>query len=55
LKKITFLIQIAEAAAPKGTLMGSHLKSPEDIVDLPYFPAGTNSLLSKCLTPQIWE
>ena len=55
MNNLTFFLQIAEAAAPKGTLMGSHLKSPEDIVDFPYFPAGTNSLLSKCLTPEIWE
>lgn len=35
--------------------MGSHLNSPDEITDLPYFPAGTKSLLAKCLTPQIWE
>lgn len=35
--------------------MGEHLKSPEDIVNFPYFPSGTTSLLSKCLTRDIWE
>merc|ERR1711988_620055 len=35
--------------------MGSHLGSPEDIKGMPYFPTGTKSLLSKCLTPDIWE
>ena len=44
----------AEANA-NGTLMGSHLKSPSDITSLPFFPAGTGSLLQKCLTPQVWE
>lgn len=36
-------------------MMGSHLKSPEDITGYPYFPAGTNSLLHKCLTRDVWE
>ena len=36
-------------------MVGSHLKGPEEITDLPYFPAGTKSLLSKNLTPQVWE
>lgn len=35
--------------------MGSHLKSPEDITGFPYFPSGTTSLLSKCLTRDVWE
>lgn len=35
--------------------MGPHLKSPEEITDLPYFPAGTKSLLARCLTKPIWE
>jgi len=28
---------------------------PEDIKGLPHFPAGTKSLLSKCLTKSVWE
>lgn len=36
-------------------VVGSHLKSPEDLVAFPNFPAGTKSLLSKFLTPEIWE
>merc|ERR1711990_847167 len=38
-----------------GTFMGSHLKNPEDIKGMPYFPTGTSSLLHKCLTKDIWE
>lgn len=38
-----------------GTMMGSHLKTPEDITGMPYFPTGTSSLLQKCLTKDIWE
>ena len=45
-------------AAPtdtQGTFMGSHLSGPEAITGLPYFPAGTKSILCKCLTPDVWE
>jgi len=45
----------SSAAASPGTMCGSHLESPEDIKGLPHFPTGTKSLLSKCLTPDIWE
>lgn len=38
-----------------GTMMGSHLNDFDDIKGLPHFPAGTKSLLSKCLTPDVWE
>ena len=38
-----------------GTLMGSHLGDWDDIKGMPYFPGGTKSLLSKCLTPKIWN
>ena len=38
-----------------GTMMGSHLKEPEDIKGFPYFPTGTSSLLQKCLTQDVWE
>jgi len=38
-----------------GCMMGDHLKSPKDITGMPYFPTGTNSLLQKCLTRDIWE
>merc|ERR1719243_449538 len=44
----------AEAGA-NGVMVGSHLRQPSDVHSLPHFPAGTGSLLSKCLTPQIWE
>jgi hypothetical protein len=42
-------------AAVNGTMMGSHLKDWDDIKGMPYFPTGTKSLLSKCLTPDVWE
>ena len=45
---------IADAAVD-GTMMGEHLASPEDIRGMPYFPSATKSLLSKCLTRDIWE
>merc|ERR1711988_1505195 len=35
--------------------MGTHLRQPSDICALPHFPTGTKSLLSKCLTPDVWE
>jgi len=40
---------------PAGTIVGPHLETADDIKGLPHFPAGTKSLLSKCLTPEIWE
>jgi len=40
---------------PAGTPMGSHLNDWDDIQGTPYFPAGTKSLLSKCLTPDVWD
>ena len=44
----------AEAGA-NGVMCGSHLRQPSDVHSLPHFPTGTGSLLSKCLTPKIWE
>lgn len=43
--------------APKAlvTECGSHLKKPEDLVGFPQFPPGTKSLVSKHLTPEIWD
>ncbi|CBY38766.1 unnamed protein product [Oikopleura dioica] len=35
--------------------MGPHLEAPADIIDFPVFPAGTKSILSNCLTREIWE
>ncbi len=35
--------------------MGSHLGDWDDIKGLPYFPSGTTSLLSRCLTSDVWE
>ena len=49
---------IAEAHHPggvDGTMMGSHLESWKSIEHMPYFPTGTKSLLSKCLTQDIWD
>jgi hypothetical protein len=37
------------------TLVGTHLKSCEDIVELPQFPEGTKSLLKKYLTRDVWN
>ncbi len=34
---------------------GSHLKSKDELVDFPKFPAGTKSLLSKHITQEIWD
>merc|ERR1740130_1133583 len=47
----------AEAAPTdtQGTFMGSHLEGPESITGMPFFPTGTKSLLSKCLTQDVWE
>ena len=39
----------------KPTLMGEHLQSPADVKTFPQFPKGTKSLLSKCLTPEVWS
>ena len=43
------------ATTEEETKCGSHLKTPEDITGFPVFPAGTTSLLSKCLTRDIWD
>jgi creatine kinase/arginine kinase len=39
----------------KEALVGAHLKSADELISLPKFPAGTKSLLAKYLTPEIWE
>jgi arginine kinase len=36
-------------------MVGSWMKSADEIKNFPYFPSGTKSLLSKCLTREIWE
>merc|ERR1719230_2341438 len=58
----SYTSNIAEAWGPfgkkpacEGTMMGKHLESPESIESMPYFPTGCKSLLSKCLTPDVWE
>jgi creatine kinase/arginine kinase len=58
----SFTSNIAESWGPfgggatvDGTMMGTHLGSPDDIKGMPYFPTGCKSLLSKCLTPDVWE
>lgn len=38
----------------KTTAVSSALVKPEDVESFPVFPEGTKSLLSKCLTKQIW-
>ena len=45
----------APAASTEETKCGPHLKKPEDITGFPVFPAGTTSLLSKCLDKATWE
>ncbi len=50
----SYTSSIADADA-SGTMMGSHLKTPEEITGFPHFPTGTASLLSKCLTKDVWE
>ena len=44
-----------EGKAQGRTFVGNHLKSPEDLVSWPQFPEGTQSLLSKHLTKDIWD
>merc|ERR1711957_960976 len=44
----------AESGA-SGCMMGSHLRDWDDVNGLPHFPSGTQSLLNKCLTPDVWE
>lgn len=36
-------------------MCGPHLNSPADLVGMPIFPEGTNSVLSKVLTKEMWE
>jgi arginine kinase len=54
--------KLQKAAAPAGgdkkeeeCKAGTHLKKPEDITGFPVFPEGTKSLLSKCLTRDVWN
>jgi hypothetical protein len=46
---------VQASADVNGTMMGEHLNNPEEIKNFPYFPSGTSSLLSKCLTRDVWE
>ena len=48
-------IPMPEGKAQGRTFVGNHLKSPEDLVSWPQFPEGTQSLLSKHLTKDIWD
>ena len=43
------------AASEEETKVGPHLKKPEDIKGFPVFPPGTKSLLSKCMTREVWD
>ena len=48
--------QSNEGVSGSGVMCGSHLNAPEDLGnDLPKFPKGTNSLLSKYLTKKVWN
>jgi len=44
-----------QASGVKGTLCGKHLKSWEDLKEMPYFPGGCKGHLMKNLTPDVWE
>jgi len=44
-----------ELANKANAIMSTSLKSYNDINSFPFFPPGTNSLLMKCLTSQIWS
>jgi hypothetical protein len=35
--------------------VGDHLKDPSEITGFPIFPTGCKSLLSKCLTRDVWD
>jgi len=50
----SYTSNIADASVD-GTMVGSHLNDPKEVTGMPYFPTGTNSLLMKCLTRDIWE
>jgi len=48
--------QTAEKATVPGVLVGSDLKSVDDLGEgLPKFPEGTTSLLSKYLSARVWN
>ena len=49
-------LELSLPEAPKGVLVGKHLNNYLDLGDeLPQFPDGTKSLLSKHLTQQVWD
>ena len=43
------------ADVPGKTVVGSHLQSPDDLVNMPHFPEGTKSSCCKFLSKEIWE
>ena len=45
----------AASSTEEETKCGPHLKKAEDITGFPVFPPGTTSLLSKCLTRDVWN
>jgi len=47
--------QPAAARQEEETKCGPNLKKPEDITGFPVFPPGTKSLLSKCLSRDLWD
>ena len=47
--------ELALTPAEKDIQAGSNLKTVAQLNGFPIFPAGTNSLLSKYLTREIWD
>lgn len=47
--------ETSSKSAAGRTMCGTHLKTPEDLVNWPQFPADCKSLLSKHLTQDIWN
>lgn len=45
----------AQPAAKGRTMVGPHLKSPEDLKEWPQFPDDCHSLLKKALTKEVWD
>ena len=46
---------VTDPPSKGGTECGSHLKTPDDLVECPKFPAGTTSLVSKHCTKAVWD
>ena len=49
-------VEVSTATAvEKRVNVGPHLKSSDELTDFPEFPEGTKSLLSKCMTKDVWD